>query len=102
MGKMIELTDEMTDAEIREGLAQRADKAIECFAKFDELRKQRSDASTALQAALDEVGVWMDKLSDGLNSVERSGFWLGWEEDDNGEWSVIIKPIIPPDHMSLD
>ena len=78
---MIELTENMTDDEIRAGLIERADQAIDASRRVDGLGKETQEAQRELEKALDDVATWLELLGDCLMSLSRGGYFVGWVEE---------------------
>lgn len=98
---MMELTDDLTDEQIKEGLTQRVDYAIDVQQAWEAAQREAKTLEQNAEEALENVGDWMDLLDDSLMSVSRRGYWLGYEETEPEIWNLVIKPVTPPDHLNL-
>ena len=99
---MVELTDNITDDEIRAGLVERADEAIGIRERADTLEKEVQETQRELQEALKEVATWIELLDDSLVSLSRGDYFIGWVETEPDNWDMTIKREIPPEHIVLD
>ena len=99
---MIELTENMTDDEIRAGLIERADEAIDTSRRVDGLGKEIQEAQRELEKALDEVATWLDLSDESLMSLSRGGYFIGWVEEETKGWLMTIRRETPADHIDLD